>query len=338
MTATPGPANQSTVIRLDQLTNPFGPTDAVADVLGDLDYLQWQDTDSERTLRRRIGQRYGVDQRWIVLSPGIAGLYEAMVSWRASAGPVVTFPPTENQELAWALGRGARQAYMRRQQDFSLGLAPDEVVLPASATSVLMSPNDPSGTIVNVHELVRLARQSQVTVVDERHGGYTPRTAAVFTREFDNLVVFQSMEWWAGLINWPLAWAIAPPSIAEELAAHIPDRGPSREAVLAGLATLDDWVWVQDTLRRVTIEKGRLFRQLRKLNMISPPYRSWGNFLLARFERGSSDFFVPRLEERGIRVHRVDDLELPNHIRVSAVSSEATDALKRALIAIALDL
>jgi histidinol-phosphate/aromatic aminotransferase/cobyric acid decarboxylase-like protein len=85
-------------------------------------------------------------------------------------------------------------------------------------------------------------------------------------------------------------------------------------------------------------EKSRLFRQIRKLNMISPPYPSWGNFLLCRFERGSSDFFVPRLAERGIDVYRPPHPNLRDHVRISAVSAESTQALKKALIDIALEL
>jgi histidinol-phosphate/aromatic aminotransferase/cobyric acid decarboxylase-like protein len=109
-------------------------------------------------------------------------------------------------------------------------------------------------------------------------------------------------------------------------------------SLVAGLAALGAQDEVQRTVRRVMVEKGRLFRQLRKLSMISPPYPSWSNFLLARIERGSSAFFVPRLSERGIQVYEVTDPILPNHLRISAISSSATSALKQALIDAALDL
>lgn len=326
------------IIRLDTLINPFAPTDAVADVLGDINQFSWSDAEDALVLRRRLGQRYRVDHRWILLGAGVEGLYQALARWRGTSEPIVTFPPTGHPELDIAMDPDRGVMRVRRQPDFSLGVAPDLSTLRAGSTAVAMSPNDPTGTLIKLQELVRLTRQCSLVVIDERHGGYSPRTAAPFAREFDNLVVFQSMEWWAGLKRWPLAWAIAPPSIIEQLDSHMPLPGPSREAVLAVLATLDDWSWTQETLRRVTIEKGRLFRQLRKLSMISPPYPSWANFLLGRFERGDTAFFLPRLEERGIRVHDIADEKLPNHVRVSAVSAEATDALKRALIEIALEL
>lgn len=328
----------SPIYRLDELTNPHAPTDAVADVLGDLDHYAWADGEHALLLRRRLGRQYGVDYRWVLLSGGVADLYRALARWREPLGPLLTFPPTGHPELGTALSEFDNLVSIRRQPDFSLGVTPNVVALRDCSATIAMSPNDPTGTLVRVQELVRLTRQCELTVIDERHAGYSPRSAAPFAREFDNLVLFQSMEWWAGLQRWPLAWAIAPPSIIAQLESHLPAAGPSREAMLAALATLDDWSWVRETLRRVTIERGRLYRQLRKLNMITPLYPSWANFLLARFERGDTAFFLPRLEARGIHLHKVMDPGLPNHVRVSAVSAEATDALKRALIEIALEL
>jgi histidinol-phosphate aminotransferase len=201
-----------------------------------------------------------------------------------------------------------------------------------------MSPNDPTGTIIDLHELVRLSRQSALVVVDERHGAYTPRSAAPLTREFDNVIVLQSMEWWAGLADHPVAWAICPPSAGREIAGTLGEHPPDRASLVAARATLDDWAWLHRTIRHVTLEKGRLYRQLRKLNMLHTPLPSWAGFVLTRFARGGVEFFVPRLEERGIQVHVPDQDLLPDHIRVSAISAEATDQLKRTLIEIALDL
>lgn len=326
------------LLRLDDLSNPYAPTDAVADAMIDLENANWPIEEDIVATRRRIARLVGVDERWIVLANGIDALYAALVQWRVESGPIAVFPPTQLAELQRVLDTGGDIAVVPRTSEFTLGLSATERRLSRSATSVVMSPNDPTGSLVDLQELVRLARQSQLVIVDERHAAYTPRTTAPFTREFENLIVFQTMEWWGGLKDHPLAWAICPPSLACHLRQGLNDRQIDRTALFAARATLDDWAWMQDTLRRVTMEKGRLFRQLRKLNMLNAPHRSWANFLLTSFARGSVEFFVPRLEDRGIRVDVVDQDLLPDHIRVSAVSAEATDRLKRALIDIALEL
>lgn len=325
-------------LRLDDLANPFAPTDSLSDAMIDLEHASWPIDQDISQLRQRLGQRAGVDHRWIVLANGIDALYGALVRWRIDSGPTAVFPPTHLAELQRVLDAGGDIAVVPRTSQFSLGLSASAVRFSENATSVVMSPNDPTGTLLHLHELVRLSRQSQIVVVDERHAAYSPRTLTPLTREFENVVVFQSMEWWAGLGSYPLAWAVCPPSIGKHLERELANQPIDRGALFAARATLNDWSWMQSTLRRVTLEKGRLFRQLRKLNMLNAPQPSWANFLLTSFARGSVAFFVPRLEERGVRVGVVDQDILPDHIRISAVSGEATDRLKHALIEIALEL
>lgn len=326
------------VLRLDSLVNPYAPTDAVAEALADLDLNTTSDDAIARGLRSRLGRMVGVDERWVVLANGIDALYAGIVSWRLGSGPFAVFPPSHLDELQRVLDLDGDIHVVPRTEGFGLGLSAAGRRFPERSTSVVMSPNDPTGTLVDLHELVRLSRQSELVVVDERHAAYTPRTTAHLAREFENLIVLQSMEWWAGLIDHPIAWAICPPSIGRQLHEALPDASIDRSALVAAQATLDDWVWLHGTLRRLTMEKGRLYRQLRKLNMLHAPQLSWANFVLTRFARGGVDFFAPLLAERGIHVFVPDQDILPGSMRVSAISAEATEQLKRALIEIALDL
>ena len=324
--------------RLDLLVNPYAPTDAASEALADIDLERTATEDLAHDLRTRLARVIGVDSRWITLANGIDELYDGIVKWQLSDGPFAVFPPTNLANLQRIVDRGGDIDVVARDAAFDTDLTTSRRRFSRNATSVVMSPNDPTGTLVDLHQLVRLSRQSRLTVVDERHAAYTPRSTAALAREFENVVVLQSMEWWAGLEATPIAWAVSPPSLGMGLRDAMDASEIDRSALVAARATLDDWSWMQNTLRRVTMEKGRLYRQLRKLSMLYTPYRSWANFVLVRFARGDVDFFVPRLEERGIVVHVPDQELLPNHMRVSAVSAEATDALKRGLIDIALEL
>ena len=153
-------------------------------------------------------------------------------------------------------------------------------------------------------------------------------------REFDNLVVLQSYETWAGLAGLPFGYAIAPPAVVSDLRSYIRPGGVAMGAVLAAGATLDDLEYVRATAARVREERSRLFRMLRKLNVVRPT-PSAANFVLARVERGTAADIARELAERDIRVHRPADPRLTEYFRISAVNPESTDALKRALIAIA---
>lgn len=326
------------MIRLDHLLNPHGPVEQVIDAVARFDGWSSREGDLADELRRRLAARAGVTADWIVLANGIDELHAMIAQWRADQGPILLFPPSDTGLGHWLLRHSAQIELIPRRKDFSLPVEAIATNLPRGGTAVVMTPNDPTGTIMTVQEAVRLSRQCALVVIDERHAAYSPRTLGPLVREFENMVLLQTFETFAAMTAFPLAWAVAPPSLAREIAARARPSGPAKVSLVAALAAVDAQDEIAATVRQVTVEKGRLFRQLRKLSMISPPYPSWANFLLARIERGDSDFFVPRLADRGIAVHRVDHPRLPDHLRISAVSLEATYALKKALIEIALDL
>lgn len=325
-------------IRLDLVANPYGPSDRVWDAIAADDPRRTSTEALADELRQRLGSFVGVPSSWVVLANGIDELHAMIARWRSEAGPLLTFPPSDPQLDDWVEAHGAQVEHLPRLNGFRMPARTGLEDIPRGSTAVVMSPNDPSGTIMTVQETVRLLRRCAVVVVDERHAAYSPRTVLPLVREWENLIVVQTFETFAGLTSLPLAWAVAPPSMVAEIARRGRPSGVSRLPVVAALATLDDWDAVQRAVKRVTAEKGRLFRQMRKLNMISAPYPSWANFLACRFERGGADFFVPRLTERGIDVYRPPHANLRDHVRISAVSGEWTAALKNALIDIALEL
>jgi histidinol-phosphate aminotransferase len=329
---------EGTSFRLDRIPNPAGIADGILDALARDDIASASPTMLADGLRAQLARRAGVSSDWIVLANGIDELHAMIATWRSSRGPVVLFPPSDTALDRWIRRHADQVESVRRGARFELPNQGKEMSLPRGATAVIMSPNDPSGTILTVQEAVRLSRQTALTVIDERHAAYSPRTLMPMVREFENLVLLQTFETFAALGAFPLAWAVAPPKIAAEIASHARPSGVATASLIVGLAALAHDDAIQRSVRQVMTEKGRLYRQIRKLSMISPPYPSWSNFLLCRFERGGAAYFVPRLQERGISVATIDDPRLSNHVRIAAVSSEATMALKAALIDIALDL
>jgi histidinol-phosphate aminotransferase len=324
--------------RLDLLANPYGIPDGVRDALSRDDMSPGSPSALAEGLRLQLARRAGVSSDWVVLANGIDELHAMIASWRSEQGPVVLFPPSDSSLEKWIRRHAEQVELIQRGRKFELPDHARDLQIPKGATSIVMSPNDPTGTVLSVQEAVRLSRQTAITVIDERHAAYSPRTMMPLVREFENVIVLQTFETFAALEGFPLAWAIAPPKIAAEIATQGRPSGVATSSMIVALAALEHMDDIMRSVRWVMLEKGRLYRQIRKLSMISPPYPSWSNFLLCRFERGSTKFFVPRLEQRGVSVATMSDPRLSNHIRVSAVSAEATNALKAALIEIALDL
>jgi histidinol-phosphate aminotransferase len=322
-------------LRLDLLVNPYGPSIRVQEAIAAAADLHLPSPRREGVVRRRLAEMAGVPVNWLTLAAGIDDLLNAIFNWRRDAGPLLLFPPTDqtDERRAHILGMDV----VRRPRSFRFAVDLDPAAdwdVPASATAIVMSPNDPTGTLLSAQDAVRLTRRCQIVVIDERHGDYGGRSLLPLAREFDNLIIAQTFETWAGLAGFPFAYAIAPPVLSGQIARFRTKDSIPAASLIAAEATLDDLDYVRASAHRVREEKSRLYRTLRKLNMVRP-LPSWANFLLARVERGDPVLFEHELAERDILVHRPLQPELRDYLRISALGPESTMELKRALIDIA---
>lgn len=324
--------------RLDLVRNPFAPTSAVQAAIAHDDPDGRASSVLIDELMMRLADRAGVPLDWIVLANGIDELYRMIMRWRADCGPTLIYPPMDVGLERLIETSGAQVERAPRRSGFRLPIDVGSIQPPNDATTIVMSPNDPDGSVISVQNLVRLSRLSSLVVIDERHAAYSSISVAPLVREWDNVVIVQTFETFAGLTDYPLAWAIAPSRHASQIAAQAEGDGIERLAVVGALASLSDEDGRNDSVRQAIAEKGRLFRQLRKLNMVSVPYPSWSNFLLMRVERGDARAVADELLRRGIAVYRPPQPNLRQHLRVTGVSADATLALKRALIEIGLEL
>lgn len=321
-------------VRLDQLANPYGPSIRALEAIGSANDLHLPSPGREQALRAGIAEMEAVPPAWITLANGVDELLFSLFLMRRNDGPLVVFPPTDPsvQQLAERVGLDVLS--IPRSHRFAAEIDPHlQPEMPRNATVVVQSPNDPTGILLAPANAVRLTRLAGLVIVDERHGAYSPRSLRPMVGEFTNLVVLKTFETWAGLSGLPLAYAVAPLRLSQQFsAASI--RPPASGAVIAAAATLDDLAYVEATVERVRHEKSHLFRTLRKLNMIRP-FPSWANFVMARIERGEAACFDAELRARGIVWRSPAALELPDFVRISAATPDATIALKNALIEIA---
>ena len=324
------------VIRLDLLGNPYGSAFTVQEALAGSQDLHLPAGERATALAERLGRHLGLPAAAIVFANGIDALLRDLFGWLADLGPLVIFPPSDQQPERLARRSGLDLTELYRTPRFEVGVDPRAVAeLPVSWSGYVQSPNDPSGTILATDDAVRLARGARALVIDERHGAYSPRTLLPLAREFDNVIVLRTFETWAGLAGLPLAYAVVPGRLRASFDASRVGTAPAMGAVIAADATLDDLGSVLGTVRQVRSERSRMYRALRKLNMVSVPYPSWANFLLVRAERTTAPYLVGALERRGVRVAPVEHEALHDSVmRVGAGLPRQTDRLQRALIEI----
>ncbi len=330
-------AQHQAVHRLDRLGNPAGPSLRVFEELAREDALLRPATLLERELVERVADADGVPTSWLLIGAGADDLIGQALRAFATPSNLVLFPPTDLAQCRIAARLGL--APLSIQRSIRMGVDLDRAGLPGfppNAVSLVQTPNDPTGTITTPQDVVRMARRSRLVIVDERHAGYDHRSLLPLVREFENIVIVRSLEIWAGLAAFPVAFAIGAPKVIATLRdARMTGHGAAN--LVAAHATLDDLRHVRRVADSLRDEKARLYRTLRKMNMLTP-YPSWASFVMVRLERGDPAAMLDDLAERGIVLHRTPQPELDAHARISAVSHEATAALRAALIELAAEL
>lgn len=255
---------------------------------------------------------------------GVHAAHEAIIRWRGNDGIIRLIPDDD-----------ALSPYDDVAEDVGLlnGFRlPVEELLQHDRrkTLVLSSPNGISGRIATLQEIVRLARHFRLVVIDERLAGFSMRRLTPLVLEWENIVFVERFPFLMPGQTTDFGWMVHPSVLREEIAGHV-DQIPEvalNEALRYGA------IHTFREERRIARRKSQLYRELRKLSILSVPYPSWSNSLLARVERGDRDEIVWQLAERGITVYSPPHPNLQQHIRITAISNEATMALREALVEI----
>lgn len=213
---------------------------------------------------------------------------------------------------------------------------PEELLLQQdrNQTLVLSSPNGISGRIATVQEIVRMARHFRLVVIDERLAAFSMRRLIPLVMEWENIVFVQRFPFIMPGQKREFGWIAHPPEMRDQIAEHTESVPQETIDEVLGFGAINTFSAARQSARL----KSQLYREMRKLSLVSVPYPSWSNSLLLRVERGERDEIVQALADRGIAVYAPPHANLLHHFRVTAVSEEATKALRDALVEINLGL
>jgi histidinol-phosphate aminotransferase len=330
------------IVRLDSDENPYGCSLRVMEALGSAESLHRPGDPEARDLRAAL-EPYALCARdRIAVGAGPAESLERLLRVLTRPGQAIAVPaPTRPLYAAVAerLGREVVEIPLTR------GFEVDTASLIAAAETgqialiIIAAPNDPTGTGITATEVVRLLRTEVPIVVDESLYEFSGRTVVPLVTEFENLVVLRDFAPWAGLGGLPISYTLSARPLAARLRQAAVFGGatsaPGRAAQLAALASLQDLDLLRAHVKALRQERGRMFRSLRKLNLLQP-YTSEANFLLCAMTRGNAAAIRDHLADNdGIIVRAISTPLLPNHLRISVGRPQDTEALMRGLLRIA---
>jgi histidinol-phosphate aminotransferase len=325
------------LLKLDANENPYGCSVRVQELLASFDLYHLYPASLQDTLRERLEEYTGIKRERIWLANGVGELTDLLMRVFVGQGDeVIICPPTGQFYRLYAGLAGANVVEVARQPEtFELQLDQiQQTVTERTKLIIVGSPNNPTGNVAAPAQLAKLLENRAIVVVDESFYEFAGTSAAGLVGEFDNLVVLRSFSHWAGLAGLRIGYGLFSAEVVKPLEKVRAISGLNAGQILAAQAALDDLQYYNSAKNWLKNERGRLFRQLRKLNFLQP-YPSQANFLLCKVVRGDAFWLKQRLERDGVYVKYLDDAELPNHLRITVGRPEDTDRLMQALLAVA---
>ena len=319
------------VIKLNTNENPYPPSPKVRAALRkaiDASLRLYPESRSD-TLRTIAGSIYGVKPANIVAGNGSDELLSMLL--RCFVGPHdrVAFPvPTYSLYDTLVAVQDGLPAPVDFPPDFSL---PSALAEQSAALTFLCNPNAPSGTLVSLQQIEKLARSLPgVLVIDEAYvdfAGSEGVSSIPLIQRLPNLVVLRTFSKSFSLAGMRIGLAFASEHIISGMMKVKDSYNINRLSLIAATAALQDLPWMTRNARRIQRTRKRLTTGLVRVGY--DVYPSHANFVLARKSGRNQKGVYDELKRRKILVRYFDIAGLQDCLRITVGTNSEVQTLLR---------
>jgi len=322
-------AGMTNVVKLSSNENPFGPSDRAKEAFQrTVHSLHRYPSTDHAPLREAIAEVHRLDASRVICGVGSDEIITFLC--QAYAGPKDEVVFTEHGFLMYrisALAVGATPVEVRERERTT---DVDAILAACNRRTKLVfiaNPNNPTGTMISMAEIERLAAgipKQAILVLDGAYAeyveGYDGGLSTVEARQ--NVVMTRTFSKIYGLGGLRIGWGYGPKAIIDVLNRI---RGPFNLSTTQ-LEVAEAAVRDQDFVNRCRTENARMrhWLSVALAELGVPSDTSMANFVLARFasedEATACDAF---LQGQGLIVRRVAGYKLPHCLRIT-VGDEAS--------------
>lgn len=321
-------AGRTDAVKLSSNENPFGPSDKAREAVARAAHSlhRYPNTD-HAGLRAAIGEVHGLDPERIICGVGSDEIIHFLCQAYAGPGTEVLF--TEHGFLMYRISAHAAGATPVQVPERDRVTDIDALIAGATENTRLVfvaNPNNPTGTMIGLAEIERLARAlpQAIVVIDAAYAEYVDDYdgGADLATRLPNVYMTRTFSKIYGLGGLRVGWGYGPREITDVLNRI---RGPfnlSQPALDGAEAAMRD----RDHITRCRAENARMRAWLAEALMEKgvPTDTSCANFILARFpDQATAEDCDEALKSEGLIVRRVGGYGLPNCLRIT-VGDEAS--------------
>ena len=287
------------------------------------------------TFQQAVAETLGVAADWVLAGNGSDDLLTML--FRAVAGPgrAVAYP-SPTYVLYRTLSAMQEAPVIEAPFDADYRFPVDALITADAALTLVANPNSPSGTLVQLDDLDRLAAGLDgLLVVDEAYVAFASSDALPLIRSHDNVLVLRTLSKSHGLAGLRLGFAVGQPAVLAGLTKVKDSYNVDAVAMTVGASALRDTVYTAEVVARIIATRTHLVAALEQRG-----FRVWpsqANFVLARPVDGDARRLHAGLDARGVLVRYFDEPGLDDCLRITVGTDEEHARLHRLTTPTSLD-
>jgi histidinol-phosphate aminotransferase len=280
---TPGeqPPLGSPVIKLNTNENPYPPSPEVFRALQifDSEWLRRYPDPTAIAFRQAASEVLDIPPDWMTVGNGSDELISLIVRAFVEPGAAVVYPmPSYVLYRTVAQIQAAQPVEIAYDEAFKFPLK--EILAAQGAVTFIASPNSPIGNVVPMDALETLAADLRLLVIDEAYVDFTDANALPLVQKYPNVIILRTLSKGYSLAGLRLGFAIAHPSVIQDLNKIKDSYAVDVIAALAGAAAIRDQVHKDRNVQKVLRSRTTLHQALVEMGFKVWP--SEGNFLLVQ--------------------------------------------------------
>lgn len=295
----------SSILDFSASINPLGPPPiAIAAIQQAVLSLSRYPNPAYQPLREALAQSHGVLPDWILPGNGAAELLTWAGRELAEQSEVILPVPAFHDYERALSSFGAKVVPWRwdwRKGDLSSLCADTQGVASKSQGILLNNPHNPTGQLLRREEILPLLSRYGLVVLDEAFMDFLPpdaqQSALGVVEQYPNLIIVRSLTKFFSLPGLRLGYVITHPDRLRRWQQWRDPWSVNSLAVEAGIASVQDHDFQQQTWQWLPVARAALFEGLSQINGLQP-VESAVNFVLVE-----SAVSVRELQEQLLRHH-----------------------------------
>jgi histidinol-phosphate aminotransferase len=290
------------------------------------------------TLHERLAEFAGLRPDQIIAGNGSNELIQAVMMVTIGPGKrVLISEPTFAlyKQVATVLGGAVESMSLNSSLQYNSGLLLDVVEERQPDVTIICSPNNPTGCVIDDQDLIKLLKIARgLVIIDEAYHEFAEHSVVPLLHEHENLIVLRTFSKAMALAGLRVGYLLGEPDLVREIRKAVLPYNLNALSQMAAEVAIDNYESeLRPLVKRILDERERLFFELSGIKGLTP-VPSKGNFMVVKSVRDPTQIFAELLQ-RDILVRDVSNYPmLRDYFRVSVGRPEENDRLLKELRAI----